>query len=77
MTSPQSEIDLIGLVGLSESTLVITGECDALHPPAVLHKVAAAIPGFGVLDMKGVGYSAYCKNASEFNLVVEHLLSQR
>ncbi len=76
MTGPDSEIDLIGLVGLSVPTLMITGEHDALYPPDVLHQVAAAIPGCGVVDMKGVGHSAYFEDAPEFNMVVEEFLAQ-
>jgi pimeloyl-ACP methyl ester carboxylesterase len=77
-TLPKEERDLdpAKLKGYKTPTMMITGAEDRIFPPAMLHEVAPQIPGCAVVDMPGVGHSAYFEDAPAFNRTVDAFLTK-
>lgn len=75
---PKGERDLepAALKGYKTPTLMITGEQDRIFPCAMLHEVAPLIPGCAVVDLPGVGHSAYFEDAPAFNRTVDAFLAK-
>lgn len=71
-----SENDPAKLAGYATPTLIVTGETDQIFPPAMLHEVAAMIPGCEVADLPVVGHSAYFEDAPAFNEIVSEFVGR-
>jgi len=57
-------------------TLMIVGEEDQLFPAAALRSVAAAIPGARLVELAGVGHSAYFEAPERFNQILLDFLAE-
>ena len=76
MSREERDLDVALLEGYETPTVMITGESDRIFPRDMLHEVAPQIPGCQVIDLPGVGHSAYFENARAFNEVVDGFLAQ-
>lgn len=56
-------------------TLLLAGEHDRNAPPAVMKKMAAAIPGSTYLELKGIGHLANLEAPDEFDGAVLNFLA--
>jgi 3-oxoadipate enol-lactonase len=64
------------LAMLSCPTLFIVGDDDEIFPPAVIHDVAALIPGARVEEIAGAGHSAYFETPDAWTEVLSSFLAE-
>jgi 3-oxoadipate enol-lactonase len=64
---------MLGHIGVP--TLLIAGEQDRNAPPAVMKKMAAAIPGSTYIEMKGIGHLQNLEAPEEFDSLLLNFLS--
>ena len=76
MPRAERDLDPAALAGYATPTMMITGESDRVFPRDLLHEVAPNIPGCQVVDLPGVGHSAYFEDARAFNEVVGGFLQR-
>jgi pimeloyl-ACP methyl ester carboxylesterase len=69
-------IDPAELASHSTSTLVISGEEDALFPTEAIREVAGLIPGAELRTIPGSGHSPYYEVPQVFNAIVDEFLAK-
>lgn len=61
---------------LTTPLLMLTGSQDLLFPPAMMHGVAAALPGATIEEVEGAGHSIYFEMPELFNRIVGAFLER-
>lgn len=72
----ESRLDPDAARALTTPLLMLTGSEDLLFPPAMMHAVAAALPGADILEVEGSGHSIYFEKPELFNEVVGAFLER-
>lgn len=73
---PASRVPKEAARELTTPLLMLTGSQDLLFPPAMMHSVAAALPGAAIEEVEGAGHSIYFEKPELFNRIVAAFLER-
>ena len=74
---PASRVPKEAVRELTTPLLMLTGSQDLLFPAAMMHSVAAALPGAAIEEVEGAGHSIYFEKPELFNRIVGTFLERQ